>query len=186
MIYIFVHIPRTGGTSLRAAMDRAWGPCVRVGPEFAGRLGDAVVPGTKAYYGHHPFGLHKHLVPGEPYQYITLLRDPRERLASAARNAGCTVAELLERRPEQRDMMVRLLSGQAHAGLLSRDDLAAAIGNLLIYFKWELTSRLDSFQRALWLGPAARLNVGPPGGAAVLSPGASALDEALFRFARGL
>jgi len=85
MITIFPHIRWTGGSTLRLLMDHQFpGRTARCGFEYGPRLGDVVkVAGAKlmdAWYGHHPYGLHKHL--DGPCQYITLLRNPLDRIVS--------------------------------------------------------------------------------------------------------
>jgi hypothetical protein len=87
---IFIHLPRTAGTSLRRALEgrfepeeslfvydhRSWAvPRSRVAGLDPERLRRA-----RLVYGHAPFGLHRAL-PGRS-RYLTVLRDPVERVVS--------------------------------------------------------------------------------------------------------
>lgn len=160
VVTIFLHIPRTGGTTFRRLMDAAYARCIRVGPEFNNRLADAVEPDAMAYYGHSHYGLHFHIPPG-PYRirYVTLLRDPVERLRSQARNRGTTVADLLACWPEQKNMAVRMLglgagAGSYHADQLTEQDLICAKARLRAYFEFGFTEHLDEFaHRVLGFAP---------------------------------
>lgn len=157
MQHVFLHIPRTGGTSFRAVMDKIWGPCVRVGPEFNNRLQD-VPRDAEAYYGHSHYGLHEYLP--QPVQYWTLLRAPDVRLRSAARNAGCTVEELLTKAPEQSNMMVRMLAGSLpgapyDARPMTREHLSVACARLKA-LAFGFTTDIPSFCRRYRLLAAMR------------------------------
>jgi hypothetical protein len=84
---IFLHIPRTAGTTLHRIIDRQyrqeechWIDRHNVGIEEFKNLPPARRAEIRMLRGHMPFGLHKY-IPG-PSTYFTLLRDPVERVVS--------------------------------------------------------------------------------------------------------
>ncbi len=86
---IFVHAPRTAGSTLSRIMDWEYAPleiCDVDGRfyywsfEKISRWSKERLGKMRLFKGHMPFGLHRY-VP-QPAQYITLLRDPIERAAS--------------------------------------------------------------------------------------------------------
>jgi hypothetical protein len=129
------------------------------------QLEDAYRPGYRAYHGHHRFGLHSFVPYGVPFKYLTLLRNPADRLVSHARNFGDgtrTVEELLEQQPEQNNLMVRMLSGSDDGDLTSKH-LQKAIDNLSQpWFSFGLTERYAAFVGSLGWEVGERLNKGPP------------------------
>ena len=89
---VFMHLPKTGGTSFRSALRRAYPP-----DETALIYGSSGLDGamTRAEFailpeearhslrlviGHFPFGLHREV--GRPSRYVTILRDPVDRVIS--------------------------------------------------------------------------------------------------------
>jgi hypothetical protein len=89
---VFMHLPKTGGTSMRSALCGVYAPdeIALVYPssgllgamtraEFAS-LPDDVRDRTRFVMGHFPFGIHHQLA--RPSRYVTLLRDPVERAIS--------------------------------------------------------------------------------------------------------
>jgi hypothetical protein len=84
-IWIFMHLPKTGGNTLTAVLRRRFtGPqCFQFNPDDPGdlqRLARTGGRGVGYIDGHLPFGLHRWL--DRPAVYITLLRHPVERLIS--------------------------------------------------------------------------------------------------------
>ena len=87
---VFIHIPRTGGTSLRAALERQFSAeeSLFVYPRQPWAVSRRDVPGLddeakqkiRLVYGHAPFGLHRDL-PGR-CRYLAVLRDPIDRVVS--------------------------------------------------------------------------------------------------------
>jgi hypothetical protein len=84
---IFLHIPKTAGSTLRRILERQYDPRHiftlegwRVHEKDFPGLPEAVRAQVRVLEGHQFFGLHAHL-PG-PALYLTLLRDPVERLVS--------------------------------------------------------------------------------------------------------
>jgi hypothetical protein len=91
-LVVFVHVPRTGGTTLRSVFTTAYGAdAVRSpGNVFRSvertrsglkRLAAGRHPGVRVVAGHAPFGLVRALMP-EGTRYVTLVRDPVERTLS--------------------------------------------------------------------------------------------------------
>ncbi len=77
----FMHMPRTGGTSISAAIDQRYGDKAFRVKSTSGDLAEiaAMVPrGVEVIHGHMNYGLHRHL----PVRYATLLRDPVDRCVS--------------------------------------------------------------------------------------------------------
>ncbi len=89
-LLVFIHIPKTAGSTLRAIMQRQYRPeeiCHihwdfdRNAP-FAGFLGlpEQERARTKVLYGHIPFGVHRQIQ--RQTTYFTMLRDPVDRCIS--------------------------------------------------------------------------------------------------------
>jgi hypothetical protein len=87
---VFQHIPKTGGTTLACvvygqyAHDKIfffghW-PRTAEGLQLFVRLPGTIRNSFQAFLGHQPFGIHEYL--DKPVTYITLLRDPVERVIS--------------------------------------------------------------------------------------------------------
>ncbi|MCM3869125.1 MAG: sulfotransferase family 2 domain-containing protein [Pyrinomonadaceae bacterium] len=84
---IFIHIPKTAGSTLRPIMDRHYPRPAICKLDFLPRdldaflrLPDQARLRIRVLQGHFPFGLHEHL--SVPADYLTLLRDPVNRIIS--------------------------------------------------------------------------------------------------------
>lgn len=84
---IFLHIPKTAGTSFRRILERLYLPEERLnfpgqipGMERLNALSDEERADIRLVTGHFRFGLHQHLTGHS--EYITFLREPAERLIS--------------------------------------------------------------------------------------------------------
>jgi hypothetical protein len=84
---IFIHIPKTAGSTLRPIMDRHYPRPVIYKLDFLPldldaflRLPEQPRSRIRVLQGHFPFGLHEHL--SVPADYLTLLRDPVNRIIS--------------------------------------------------------------------------------------------------------
>lgn len=158
---IFLHIPRTAGTTLHRIIERQYppeeiffiqsnDPFVDVG-EFKA-LSEEQRAGIRMLKGHMPFGLHES-IPG-PSTYFTILRDPIERVISlyyfilrapqhylydTIMSENMSLQTLLERKIPvmMNDGQVRMISGtwgNLGFGECNRDVLEIAKKNLREYF----------------------------------------------------
>jgi hypothetical protein len=87
-----MHVPKTGGTSLRASLQQAFGPVgsalLYPPADLAGAISRGefdAMPGRtrdelRLVMGHFRYGIHRQL--GRPWRYATLVRDPVERIVS--------------------------------------------------------------------------------------------------------
>jgi len=165
---IFLHIPKTAGTTLHQVVDRqvprdqTWAFDETHGFADFQALGEARKAEIRLFKGHMIFGLHERL-PG-PATYFTLLRDPIERVISEYHFARTTPTHHLYARihaeglslrrvfelgiePMMENAQTRMLSGgwyTAQFGECSREALDAAIDNLENHFAVVgLTERFD-------------------------------------------
>lgn len=87
---MYVHIPKAAGTTLRWVMDRNYPQEVVwkiksdiVGDqERLGELEDEEKRKIRVVFGHYCYGLHTALAKGQEYKYVTVLRDPVQRVIS--------------------------------------------------------------------------------------------------------
>ena len=88
---LFMHIPKTAGTALRFALQSAYEPAEwaaiyegapegRLTREEFERLPSEVKRPLAMVFGHFRYGIHESLT--QPSRYITVLRDPIDRVAS--------------------------------------------------------------------------------------------------------
>ena len=96
---LFVHIPKTAGTTLRVVMERQYlGQSVfTIGHEIEEdrqrleAMHEQEKRKLRAVFGHMAWGWHEQLAPDQPYAYITVLREPVERVLSLW--AHCQLSE---------------------------------------------------------------------------------------------
>jgi hypothetical protein len=166
---IFIHIPKTGGTTLHRIIDRQYPPERRhwitrhdVGLEAFKRLPPACRANMRLVRGHIPFGVHAY-IPG-PATYFTILRQPIERVISYyyfvqrepehylydyANTPGMTIQRYLEDRVSLQtdNFQTRLISGiwtDVGYGECDEATLALAKENLEKHFAVVgLTKRFD-------------------------------------------
>jgi len=155
---IFLHLPKTAGSTLRGVMVRQYDPAeshLIARPVWDNFEAFKAWPEAERHrirflYGHMGFGLHAWMKP--PVTYATMLRDPVERVLSHFHSARSgTVAELRGRIPREMTVgdyvreqvsgeldngQVRLLSGEPFVefGGVTRDHLEAAKVHLRDHF----------------------------------------------------
>ena len=127
---IFLHIPKTAGTTLNGILRQVYGTgLLRISPRHWQRT-KRIPQGVRVITGHMPYGVHEQW--GIKPQYITLLRDPVERILSLWWHAKkhtnhkrhslarkLTVAEFAQSRAfaELDNGMVRWLAGGMKTGI---------------------------------------------------------------------
>ena len=81
-IVIFLHIPKAAGSTLNRVIAQNYPPAaiLKVGGKTDAALLGAVTGEVRLIAGHRPFGMHAQLT--RPFTYITVLRDPVERVLS--------------------------------------------------------------------------------------------------------
>lgn len=87
---MIMHIPKAAGTTLRWIMDRQYPQeqifkvrgDIRGDQEKLARLPDDEKRSFRVVFGHYCHGLHESLAPGQPFAYVTMLRDPVARVVS--------------------------------------------------------------------------------------------------------
>lgn len=90
-VIMFVHIPKCAGTTARWIMDRQYPIKDEIYKVKSDIVGDQeklrALPRAKkfslaAVFGHYCYGLHTALNPEQKFSYVTILRDPAERIVS--------------------------------------------------------------------------------------------------------
>jgi len=197
----FVHIPKAAGTSLHRILRKNYPrgslhTVVDAGVSMAvlQRLSPDRKRRIRVVKGHMPFGQHVHFE--EPHLYVTVVRDPVDRIVSLyhhARRTGprhylheaasrMSLAELVRAdvTQETRDHQTRFVAGEEDPNCpLGQETLARAIDNLERRFAVVgVTDRFDEtlvlFRRRLGWRTIAHLplNVGDAGQRAALDPDA--------------
>jgi hypothetical protein len=114
---IFLHIPKTGGTSFRDVVEKVYtdGRCVSLYSIDPESLADARyrVGEADAVYGHLYYGVHEAL--GIAPRYVTIVRDPVARVVSFFRHqARDECSEYFERIRDGLTLLGLLESGECH------------------------------------------------------------------------
>lgn len=85
---IFMHILKTGGSTLQAILQKQYSEWILTNENEKVLNNETIkelmleknIENVKCVFGHFPFGVHNHF--STPYQYITFIRDPVERVIS--------------------------------------------------------------------------------------------------------
>lgn len=81
-----VHIPKAAGTTLRTIMERQYPQTFTIGHDIPAERERLAAMSDKdklgAVFGHMCWGWHGLLTRGQQYQYLTMLREPMERVLS--------------------------------------------------------------------------------------------------------
>ncbi len=156
MTLIFIHIPKTAGTTVCDVLRRQFSPDECWDHIYPNRLQatSEQVPepseAIKCVFGHYSFGIHRKF--SEPHLYFTMLRDPVERIISMycyhksktnqmwVRDA--TLPEFLERHPAATNGQTKLIGGQGQPV-----DLDKAKSNLRRFAAVGITERFEESMR---------------------------------------
>lgn len=179
--YVFLHVPKTGGTSFGEILRKAvgsedfghyWSPPAELSAAEQRELRQ-----KQFLFGHFPHGIHRLL--GRPCTYLTALRNPFERTLSHyyfhlhntadpghrfARDHS--LAEWLDLHPDAWDLQVQFLSGRKGAAPdraaleLAKENLAAC-GLVGLLEDFEGTLLLLRFYLGLDIAGAPRLKENP-------------------------
>ena len=138
---IFLHVPKTAGTTLWLILRRQYSPAavVRCDADDFAPLHALTPPErdqTRVFLGHFPFGLHQQL--DRPATYVTVLRDPVERTLSR-------YAHVLRDGPDD----------ACRPGDACRPDDAARPGLSLEAYLTQGLGEKDNWQTRLLAGPEA-------------------------------
>ncbi|MDQ0218889.1 sulfotransferase family 2 domain-containing protein [Peribacillus cavernae] len=79
-LLIFSHIPKTAGTTIRRIIDNQYDKTRIIRFPQLDMLSAEQLNQTEVLYGHCRFGVHRHF--DQSFSYITMLRDPVERIIS--------------------------------------------------------------------------------------------------------
>jgi Sulfotransferase family len=141
-IDIFLHIPKTAGTTLVRILHRQYAKpgyvSIKAGTSFENAKLQVVREEERfrLVYGHVPFGIHDAL--NRPVRYFTLVRDPVERVLShyyfaRSRQAHRLYSQITEKRMTLRDYVMSGITGELANGqtaLLAGEELDDPSGDL--------------------------------------------------------
>jgi len=167
---IVLHLPRTGGVSLRKALRRTYGQAFRTLKAAAEDPLEPVArtlgPEVRVAHGHVNFGLHRYL--NRPTQYATVVREPigrtlsHFRLANKARAESGREAIPLDRFlacPIAGNLQAELIAGVFGQGPIAEDRLAEqAAEHLASISTVGAFDDLDGFSTALGVGKLKQRN----------------------------
>jgi len=162
---LFMHLPRSGGGAVRAALCDAL-PAGAYAEAYAGEV-PAFAPGDRpaVIVGDFAYGFHE-LVPG-PSRYAVMLRHPVSRILSLYRTAGRPGPSLEawvfdDRRIAADNAAVRMISGRTEVpfGGCTNDMLEAALAHIEADFA-AVVSRSSMSRSAVVLGRALGMTLPP-------------------------
>lgn len=126
---LFLHLPKTGGSSLQGVLDRALpagsvyhlAPDPRAAAQAFIAMPEAERHACRLIAGHQVYGLHRHAAPGA--RYIAMLRDPLSRVVSEMNYA---YARHLRDETFTPELLCATLAGEAGPSPVVRDNLYTA------------------------------------------------------------
>jgi hypothetical protein len=153
MLHIFMHIPKTAGTTISDVLRKNFTPVERFDHEsYQGEeltlvsLPDDLKPCIRCLMGHYYHGVHDHF-PGRRFTYFTMLRNPIERILSQYSFVqtypgyeyvrGKSFAEYLDLAPEASNNQTLLVGG------LPTPDIERAKSNLRSFSAVGITEMFD-------------------------------------------
>lgn len=151
--YIFIHIPKTAGSSFRNIIKREYSPAKMLSCAIPKELDYSTQKKWEILTGHFPFGIHEKFNL-DNFAYLTILREPISRVISFYNYSRInknhylhelttkySIKELLENNDfsdsliEFNNLQIRLLTGvDAPFGACKRDMLDFAINNIEKHF----------------------------------------------------
>jgi hypothetical protein len=169
--WLFMHIPKAAGTTLRSIVDAQYGADAVLtyynqnSRQLLDNLRYVLMDerrGYRALIGHFSFGVHEGLP--RPARYITFLREPVARAISSyaeviktdpgryMRGDGTTMslAEAVDRYPQAfANQQLKMVGGFEHDCPMTRDHLATAEANLASHF--DFVGTMERFDEAVLL-----------------------------------
>jgi len=161
---IFLHVPKSAGTTLNRLIEREYplfeiysvDPVLfRWSRAHLWRLPQRRLKRFRVFKGHMPFGLHK-ILP-QPATYITVMREPVERVISAFyfmsnyklhpnywkfRREGWTLEDFVRRSPRE-NVQTKMIAGADYDAPCTAEILAQAKENLRYFSVVGLTERFE-------------------------------------------
>lgn len=163
-LLIHLHMPKTGGTTLKKIIRKNY-PKQNVFDVYvdrkhlSSRLAELAEKQVQCIQGHFPFGVHQFFQ--QPSTYITILRDPVDRIISEyyfirsipwhslhPKVSNMSLQEY-QQSPLTQNLQTVYILGRKFGSPLSEDDLAQAKENLENYFS--VVGITDMFDESLFL-----------------------------------
>jgi hypothetical protein len=168
---IFVHIPKTAGTTLNRIIDWQYDPLsiftidphrIRATAARFKTLSQGRRRRFRVIRGHSPYGIHEYLPQGAIY--MTMLREPVARLLSSYyfilrwplhplhrkfKRERLTVDHLVQFQPHRHNLQCRFISGLGNTGTCDRGTLELAKENLARSFR--IIGLAERFEESLLL-----------------------------------
>lgn len=167
--FALIHIPRTGGSTLRLSLKRKLGRdkmlWVKTHSTDFSAIASQIEPQTRMIFGHMNYGLHDKV----PVRYVTVLRNPIDRTIShyrlhiqqrARRGLGPVSWPAFLAKDEGSNLQCRILAGTWRTGKILDDEelLERAQRNLASAYRVFFQERYNDVLSFFRLYPANRIN----------------------------